>query len=143
MQLDKVVAPAGVFSPARTYSLVRSDDGLYLIYTGRAMGYVPSTGDVSGRVAGAILDRMADKRALEIDENERKLRASSPAEMVRTKHSLFVPKHSIQEVVFRSGALYNAFPVVVVKASKKLKLHFHHQDQATVRQFFEQLLSKK
>src|SRR5262245_58714072 len=124
MQLDKVVTPAGVFSPARTFSVVRADDGLYLIYTGRAMGSAPARGGVSGAIAGAILDKMADKRGLEIDENERKLRASSPAEMVRTKHSLFLPRESIREIVFKSGAFASAFPIVVVKGSKKLRLHF-------------------
>jgi hypothetical protein len=132
MQLDRVVVPAGLFNPARTFSAVRADDGFYFIYTGKAMGNVPAAGGVSGAIAGTILDKMADKRLVEIAENERRLRESTPAEMAKTKHSVFVPKDGV-EVDVRGGY----FPIVKLKGGgKKLTLHFQHQDEATVRRFF-------
>jgi hypothetical protein len=136
MQLDRVVAPAGLISSAKTYSLVRDAGGFYMIFTGPAMGNAPAKAGVAGAIGGAILDRMADKRATQIAENEAKIRQSSAAALKDTKHSRYVAKASIKEVVFKSGALYGAFPVVVVKADKKVKLHFREQDEATVRQFF-------
>jgi hypothetical protein len=131
MQLDRVVVPAGLFNPARTFSLVRDDGGFYMIFTGPAMGNVPQTAGVAGVIAGGILDKMADKRAIQIAENEDKLRQSSAAAMKDTKYSLYFPKDSIQEITIKSGT----FPIVVVKAAKKHTMHFG-QDDATVRQFF-------
>lgn len=138
MQLDRVVIPAGLFNPARTFSLVRDDEGLYLIYTGKAMGYVDEGGGAAGALAGRLLDKMADKRAVEIEENERKLRASSAKVMATTKHSVFVPKSAIESIEVK-GVTPDGSPVVVVKGPKKLKLHFQRQDEPTVRQFFAPL----
>jgi hypothetical protein len=133
MQLDGAVTPPGVFSPARTFSLVRDDGGLYLIYTGRAMGPAPRA-SVAGAIAGAVLNKIADKRAAEIAEVEATLRDSSAAAMKDTPHSRYVPRASIQEIAVHPGSYVR----VVVRADKKLKLHLW-QDEATVRQFFEPL----
>ncbi len=140
MQIDKVVCPPGVFAPARTFSLVRDGDGVYLIYTGPAMG-AASGGGVAGVAAGAILDKVAQRRAVEIEATEQRLRQSGPAAMAQTKHSRFIPNGAIRGVTIKGGAQPNGWPVAVVQADKKITLHFHVQDPATVRAFFEPFLS--
>jgi hypothetical protein len=136
MQLDRVVVPAGLFNPARVFSVVRETEGLYLIYTGRAMGNVQPRGGVAGAVAGTILDRMADKRSVEIAATEDRLRQSGAAAMKDSPHSHFFPRATIKRVTVKDGA----FPVVIVEADKKLKLHFQGHDPATVRELFAPLL---
>lgn len=83
---------------------------------------------------------MAEKRAVEIDENERKLRAAGGKAMAGTKPSLFMAK-SATEAIELKGLSLGGFPVVVVKGPKKLKFHFHLQDEATVQAFFAPLMS--
>ncbi|MFZ5787222.1 MAG: hypothetical protein ACOY3Y_12335 [Acidobacteriota bacterium] len=140
MQLDKVVCPPGVFAPARTFSLVRDGGGIYLIYTGPAMG-AASGGGVAGVAAGAILDKVAQKRAAAIEETETRLRQSGPGAMARTKHSRFLPNGTIRSVTLKGGAQPNGWPVAVVQADKRITLHFHTHDPASVRAFFEPFLS--
>ena len=135
MQLDRVVVPAGVFNPARTFSVVRDDDGLYLIYTGKAMG-PRRGGGVAGVAAGAILDKMADKRSVEIAKVEDQLRQSSAAAMKETRNSRFIPRAAIKAVTIKDQG---TFPVVVVEADKKVKLHFEGHDPAAVRELFAPL----
>ena len=133
MQLDRAVRPPGIFAPARTYSIVRAEDGLHFIYTGRAMALVrPTAGGVAGVGANAILDRVAAKRATEIDQVEAKLRADGVAAFIGAKHSLFIPAAEIKNVTVQVGA----WTVVVVHAAKKLKLHFQAHDPEAVRALF-------
>ena len=136
MQLDRVVVPAGVFNPARMFSLVRDDDGLYLIYTGKAMGNAPATGGIAGVAAGKLLDKMEDKRLAEVVKVEETLRQSSAAAMKDTKYSRFIPRAAIKAVTIKDRG---TFPVVVVEADKKVKLHFRGHDPATVRELFAPL----
>src|SRR5688572_10793611 len=136
MQIDRVVVPPGFFNPARTYSLVRDDAGIYMIFTGPAMGTAPAGGGVAGLAAGAILDRMADKRSVQIAEVEAKLRASSAAAMKDTKHSRFIPRTAIKAITVQDAGSH---PVVTLVADKKVKLHFHAAAAANVRAFFEGL----
>ena len=132
MQLDKVVIPAGLFNPARTYSLVRDNDGVYLIYTGRAMGNVaPSAG---AAMAKPILNAIEGKRAVEIEAVEAKLRQDGARAMKDTKHSRFLPKASIKSVEIANQR-------VVVNADKKLKLHCFAHDPTTLREFFAPFMS--
>lgn len=104
--------PAGLFSPARTYSLVRDDAGLYVIYTGRAMG--PRTG--SG-VAGAV------GRQTRPPNSGAKLRESGASAMKATKHSHFISKTSIKRV----------------EADKKLKFHCSGHEPSQLAEFFAPL----
>jgi hypothetical protein len=131
MQLDKVVVPAGLFAPARTYSLVRDDTGLYVIYTGRAMGNTPSGGGIAGVAAGAILDGIARKRAVEIEANEAKLRELGAAGMKDTKHSRFIPKSAITRVEVQHQR-------AIVAADKKLT--FLYYEPGELKQFFAPFL---
>jgi hypothetical protein len=134
MQLDRVVMPPGFFAPARTYSLVRDDSGLYLIYTGRAMGSVRGGVGVAGAIADNLLDSTAGKREVAIAAAEQALRRSSAAAMKDTEHSMFVPRAAIKAVVIKDRGV---FPGAVVRADKKLTLHFRAHDAVTVRRFFE------
>jgi hypothetical protein len=142
MQLDKVVCPPGLFNPARAFSVVREDAGLYLIYTGRAMGNAPIAGGVAGLAAGAILDRMAAKRGTEIDAVEAKLREVGAAAMKDTKYSLFFPRETVQAVEISGGDRPGGWPVVVIRAAKKVKLNFFSHDLASVRSLFEPYLPR-
>ena len=136
MQLDKVVSPPGVFASARTYSVVRDDAGLYLIFTGKAMGARTGSG-VAGAIADGILDKMADKRAVAINQVEAKLREVGPVAMQGTKHSCFIPKAAIKKLTFKGGDPPSGWPVVAIQADKKFKLHFYEYDAAAVRELFE------
>ena len=143
MQLDRAVTAPGIFAPARTWSLVRDDAGVYLIYTGRAMSLAqPVAGGVAGAVAGAILDGIAKKRAVEIEAAEAKLKASGPAAMKDTKASRFIPREAIKQVTITDGSARGGWPVVVIQADKKHKLHFPTHDPAEVRAFFTPLLAR-
>lgn len=143
MQLDRVVVPAGFFNPARTFSLVRDDGGIYLIFTGRAMGPNMSGGaGAAGAIAGAILDKMADKRFVEIQAAEEKLRREGPASMKDTKYSHYMPASAIQAVEIKGGDPPHGWPVVVLRGDKKFKLHFGAYDRATVQQFFAPFMPK-
>jgi hypothetical protein len=129
MQLDKVTTRPGFFTPALVYSIVRADDGLYLICTGKGMGHRRQGGGVAGVAAGAILDRIEDRRAVAIDAAEAKLREIGPAAMVDTRYSRFVPRASIQQVLVEGSR-------VVIRAEKKHALHFDDHDPAQVRELF-------
>jgi hypothetical protein len=133
MQLDKAVRPPGIFAPARTYSIVRSDAGLHLIYTGRAMSLVrPTAPGVAGAAGNVILDRMATKRAAEIEKVEAVLRTEGVGAFKDSKQSMFVPAEQIRQVEIQEGA----WTVAVVHAAKKIKLHFQGHDPQQVRALF-------
>ncbi len=135
MQIDQVSTLPGIFRPALIYSIVAADDGIYLICTGRGMG--PRTGGgVAGAIAGAVLDKVADKRAIAIAEQEAKIRAHGPAALVATKYSQFVPRASIKRIAIEGGEPPRGWPVVVIEAAKKVKLHFQAHEPQAVRQFF-------
>jgi hypothetical protein len=138
MQLDKVIKPAGFFAPVRTYSLVRDEAGLYLIFTGRGMRDVRGRG-AAGAIAMAMLDKMAQSRLAEINAVEEQIRRSSAQALVATKHSAYVAREAIKEIVFKKGVLSGGHPVVVVKADKKWTFHFPQHDEHTVREFFAPL----
>lgn len=141
MQLDRVVTAPGLFAPARTFSIVRDDSGVYLIYTGRAMSLAqPAGGGIAGAAAGAILDGIAKKRATEIAAVEAKLRESGAAAMKDTKSSRFIPRDAIKQVTITDGSARGGWPVVVIEADKKHKLHFSTHDPEAVRRFFEPFL---
>jgi hypothetical protein len=135
MQLDKVITPAGFFAPVRAYSLVRDDAGFYLIYTGRAMRDVRNRG-VGGAIATAMLDKVAKRRLAQINAVEEQIRQSSAEALRSTKHSGYVAREAIREVVFKRGIMHGRCPVVVVKADRKWTLCFPHHDEALVREFF-------
>jgi hypothetical protein len=129
VQLDKAVTAPGVFAPARTYSVVRDDAGLYLIYTGRAMSLVPPR---AGGIAGMVLDRVASKRLAEIELVEAELRRDGVQALKDRKHCRFFPRDQIQRVEVRAGG----WPVAVIHADKKIKLHFQGHDVAVVHTLF-------
>jgi hypothetical protein len=134
-QLHRLVVPAGIFNPARTYSLVIGDKGLYVIFTGKAMSNVPVPVGPAGTLAAGILDKIAEKRAVEITAVEDRLR-SAPAEQVlkERKHSQYLPKSSIKSVEVKSGP----YPRIVVQAEKTLTFHCWQNDQE-LREFVAQL----
>jgi hypothetical protein len=134
-QLHRLVVPAGIFNPARTYSLVCDDDGLYVLFTGRAMGNRPMGITPAHAIAGAILDKIADKREKEIAGVEEHIR-SAPAKAVvsESKHSRYLARASIKSIEIKTGAWVR----VVVEAEKKMSFHCW-QDEQAVRAFFAPL----
>ena len=141
MQLDRVVAAPGVFEPARTFSIVRDEGGVYLIYTGRAMGIGKPVGPgIAGTTASAILEATARRRATEIEEVEAQLKAAGAAALVDTKHSRFLPRTAIKDVTIADG-VPTGWPVVVIHADTKHKLHFTAHRPDEVREFFAPFVS--
>lgn len=142
MQIDKAVTAPGVFAPARTFSLVDDDAGVYLIYTGRAMSLAqPVAPGIAGVAAGAILDGIARKRAVEIAGVEAKLRASGAAALKDTRHSRFIPRDAIKQVTIADGSARGGWAVVTIVADKKHKLHFPATPAEEVKAFFAPFLA--
>ena len=122
-----------MFAPARTFSVVRDPAGLYLIYTGRAMSLArPEAAGVAGMLAAKPLDRIAAKRLAEIDAVEARLRHDGAPALKDSPYSRFIPNDQLQRIEIIEGA----WPIVVIHAGKKVKLHFQHHDLATVRAMF-------
>ena len=141
MQIDRVVTAPGIFAPARTFSVVRDERGIYLIYTARAMSLTqPAGGGVAGAIAGAVLDGIAKKRAAEAQAVEAKLREAGAEAMKDTKNSAFLAHDSIKQVTITDGSARGGWPVVVIQAAKKHKLHFSSHSPEDVRKLFEPYL---
>ncbi len=99
LRLDKV---ARVVAPGlkRVYSLVLSDEGLYLIQTGPAGALKHYRSNASGQL---ILDRPDDRSVKEVKANEHRLAVIPLDELAQVRDNFVIRLEAIEDVEVKSS----------------------------------------
>ncbi len=97
LRLDKVVRVVAV-GVKRVYSLVLTDEGLYLIQTGRAGALKHYRLDEARQL---LTERPDDRGVKEVQANERRLDTQSLDELAQLKDNYFVRLEAIEDVELR------------------------------------------
>ncbi len=97
LRLDKVVRVVAL-GVKRVYSLVLTDDGLYLIQTGHARALRHYRLDDNRRL---IVDRADDRGVKDLQANESRIDATPLDELVKIKDNYFIRLEAIEEVELR------------------------------------------
>jgi hypothetical protein len=99
LRLDKVVR-AVALGVKRVYSLVLTDEGLYLIQTGQ-VGALKHYRMVEGRQAP--IDRTDDRSVKELEANEGRIATVPLDELVKIKDNYFIRLEAIEDVELRTN----------------------------------------
>ncbi len=129
-------------------TVMTTDQGLYLIHTGR-YGAVAEIETQLGGLPGMALSAMvaADKKtyARKVEENQAKIMPGNLDELARQRGNLFIPFEEIVNVEMRSpkALLPSAGPTLKIKAKrKKFKLVFFRRTSEEIKPLIELLQSQ-
>lgn len=93
-RIDHCEKRAGVFTGARTYQLILTEEGLYILELGKAMG----AGNKSNPLADKILDKLEAKRAAQHAEKSHQISTAGPNEQIDGKKNFLVTRANMQQV---------------------------------------------
>jgi hypothetical protein len=99
LRLDKVVRVVAI-GKKRVYSLVLTDDGLYLIQTGPAGALKHYRLDDNRQLQ---IDRPADRGVAEVQATESRIDMAPLDEQVKIKDNYFIRLEAIEDVELRPG----------------------------------------
>lgn len=109
IRIDKVTKKPGWIKSGATYTLILKDDVLYLLRTGKYIGFdqiVPSfanrgiEGVLSSKLAGMMISKMNSDRLKEIEAFEPNISEENLDSLAREKDCYLIHKSEIEEVNF-------------------------------------------
>jgi hypothetical protein len=135
LRLDKVVR---VVAPGvkRAYSLVLTDDGLYLIQTGHAGTLKHYRLDANRRL---VIDRPGDRGVAELQANESRIDTLPLDELVQLKDNYFIRLEAIEDVELRPNKQQPEMWIGVTGSEHHLFFPFAAEEEV---QAFQRALSK-
>lgn len=135
LRLDKVVRVVAL-GVKRVYSLVLTDDGLYLIQTGRPVALKHYRLDGNRQLQ---LDRPDDRHVRELQANENKIGTVPLDEMVKIKDNYFIRLEAIEDVELRPNKQEPEMWIGVTGSEHHLFFPFATEEEV---QAFQRALSK-
>lgn len=140
LRLDRAVIN-NPWSMNRMYTLMLTEKGLYLLYTGSAVRIGMQLKGADRAMQG-VVNAVVDRGVKIIEEAEAKITEQNLDELAQLEHSFFVNFADIQEVIYNAeGSFWNGHtPFLLIKtASKKFKLLFKYQEKQTIEDFVTEL----
>lgn len=124
--VNRCIKRAGLIDRARTYCLLLNDDGLYILYLGKATGQMPESGDIITQVISDKAVNFFEQRyEKEISASEEKIKNGNLAEIAKEKHSFFLKKGQVQSFSFNS--FHDGTSQIKIKGEGvKITLHAHN-----------------
>jgi hypothetical protein len=135
VRLDKVVRVV-TLGVKRVYSLVLTDDGLYLIQTGSAGALKHYRLDDNRRW---VIDRPDDRGVKEVQANEGRIDTLPLDELAKIKNNYFVRMEAIEDVELRPGKKEPEMWIGVTGSEHHLFFPFTAEEEV---QAFQRALSK-
>ncbi len=135
LRLDKVVRVVAL-GVKRVYSLVLTDDGLYLIQTGHARALRHYRLDDNRRL---IVDRADDRGVKDLQANESRIDATPLDELVKIKDNYFIRLEAIEDVELRPEKNEPEMWIGVTGSEHHLFFPFAAEEEV---QAFQRALSK-
>ncbi len=135
LRLDKVVR---IVAPGvkRVYSLVLTDDGLYLMQTGHAGALRHYRLDDNRRV---VIDRSDDRGVKDLQANESRIDATPLDELAKIKDNYFIRLEAIEDVELRPKKKEPEMWIGVTGSEHHLFFPFATEEEV---QTFQRALSK-
>lgn len=140
LRLDRAVIN-NPWSMNRMYTLMLTDQGLYILYTGPAVKIGMQLGGAD-RVLQGVVDTVVDRGVKIIEENEAKINEQNLSQLAQQEHSYFITFPEMKELTYNEkGSFWNGYtPFLLIKTDKKnFKLLFHYQDKEIVENFIKAL----
>jgi hypothetical protein len=135
LRLDKVVRVVAI-GVKRVYSLVLTDDGLYLIQTGRAGALKHYRLDDNRQL---LIDRPADRGVAELQANESRIDTVPLDELAKIKDNYFIRLEAIEDVELRPNPQEPEMWIGVTGSEHHLFFPFATAEEV---QAFQRALSK-
>jgi hypothetical protein len=135
VRLDKVVR-AVALGVKRVYSLVLTDDGLYLIQTGHVGALKHYRLDANRRLQ---IDQPGDRGVIELEANESRIDAASLDELAQLKDNYFVRLEALEDVELRPNKKEPEMWIGVTGSEHHLFFPFAAEEEV---QAFQRALSK-
>jgi hypothetical protein len=135
LRLDKVVRVVAL-GVKRVYSLVLTDDGLYLIQTGHAGALKHYRLDEDHRLA---IDRADDRGVKDLQANESRIDATPLDALANIKDNYFIRLEAIEDVELRPGKNEPEMWIGVTGSEHHLFFPFATEEEV---QAFQRALSK-
>lgn len=129
--IEKCEKKPGVFVGARTYRLVLSEKGLYVLELGKGMGYR----NESNIIADKILDKIQEKREMQQAEKEKEFAEGDLDRMVDGKKNYLIRKPDVKEVKISNSDV--AAKLDIKSSVLNITLHFGSGDRAKLEQVYE------
>lgn len=131
LQINGAIAPAGLISGAKTYSVILNEDGLYLIHVGPAATNVYSYNPLERWLNEFLGARAAKKIAV----GEARLAELGEAALVGEKHNVLLTAADVKTISFKQPG---SSLILSIKSHKgNYKLIFKQE----VRPYIEQIVA--
>lgn len=134
-ELHKAVIPAGFIRRANTYTLIRNDDGIYVIYVGPAGRKV----NTSAPLTKFVVDKVYSAIDKKVQAGEEHLRVHGPEKCVLEKNSSFIRHEDITHTAV-SLDVYQCPKLIINTANKKYTFHCEASSMEEVKSFMHPLL---
>ena len=135
--IERCEKKAGVFVGAKTYRLVLSEDGLYILDLGKAMGIR----NERNLIADKILDKIQENREKQREEKEKELISADLKSLLNDKKNLLLKNTDVREAQYTS---VNHYPKLTIKSGIiNVTLYFWPTDTENVEKIAAYLNLKK
>jgi hypothetical protein len=135
-QIHRLVRPAGLIRSALTYSLLRDEEGLYVICTGRSAHPTPLFAEYTRdhHLASAIQSIFLPA----IEATEADIQKGKQRELASTKGSFFFKLSEIEEIKISQSLLKGEYLSLKARG-EKLVFVFHRTRLSEVSEFVESI----